>query len=335
MPKIAVPKETIKTNNLVKYNNETISLYRQATKAQSKFIAYLIAQVRMDDAEFGVIKTGFRQACAIAGVELQETEKGVDEFCRNMFKVIVKIKNGDETTYFPFLYKFKERKGILTAQIHPDMKPYLLELKKGESTSYRLDIIRAMKSEHSIRLYEYLKNGFVQTGTRNDYFELEPVEFRSMFLGKKEYRSKNYIRDIETRVIKPAIDEINAYSDLKVLYHRLKRGRSVFYGFTVEKNDTPWWVRAEKEAIKKAPPRTDHVAALRADPRGYIIEQLKKKTSMAKEMFDGLTVEVSDQKIIIQGEDVFLKRLQTLHSDDITFIALPLSVEYQETQGLL
>ena len=336
MPRKKQPSEVMKTDNLVKYDNKIISLYQQATRSQSKFIAYALAKIRMDDAEILSFETTYAEACAVAGIDRIDKIKNIKSFCDSMRKVgVVVDKGADAFDMMTILPTFQYASGRLRISVNPDLKPYLLELKRGESTSYRLEIIRAMKSEYSIKLFEYFKNLYSQPGGKADFYEFEPMQFRERFLDKKEYRSKNYIGDIETRVIKPAIDEINAYSDLKVLYHRLKRGRSVFYGFTVEKNDTPWWVRAEKEAIKKAPPRTDHVAALRADPRGYIIEQLKKKTSMAKEMFDGLTVEVSDQKIIIQGEDVFLKRLQTLHSDDITFIALPLSVEYQETQGLL
>jgi plasmid replication initiation protein len=242
---------------------------------------------------------------------------------------VVVDKGADAFDMMTILPTFQYASGRLRISVNPDLKPYLLELKRGESTSYRLEIIRAMKSEYAIKLFEYFKNVYSQPGSRADFYEFEPVQFRERFLDKKGYRSKNYIGDIESRVIIPAIDEINAYSDLSMTYAKVRRGRGVLFVFTVEKKDTPWWVRAEKTAAKKGLPRSSDVAQLRADPRRYLIEKLKIKTSMAKELFENLIVEISENgTIVIQGESVFLRRLRELHEDDLSIIAKPHPIEY-------
>ena len=336
MPKKNQSPEVMNRDNLVKYDNKIISLYQQATKAQSKFIAYVLAKIRMDDTEILSFETTYVEACAVAGIDRAYTVSEIKAFCDTMRKVgVVVDKGNDAFDMMTILPTFQYTSGRLRISVNPDLKPYLLELKRGESTSYRLDIIRAMRSEYAIKLFEYFKNLYSQPGSKADFYEFEPVQFRERFLDKKEYRDKNYIGNIENRVIKPAIDEINAYSDLSMTYSKVRRGRGVLFVFTVEKNDTPWWVRAEKAAVKKSLRRSSDVAQLRADPRRYLIEQLKKKTSMAAEMFDGLTVEFSDQGIIIiQGENVFLRRLRELHDDDLSTIAKPHLVEYRDIAEL-
>ncbi len=332
MPRKKQPSEVMKTDNLVKYDNKIISLYQQATRAQAKFIAYALAKIRMDDAEILSFETTYAEACAVAGIDRAFSIAEIKAFCDTMRKVgVVVDKGADAFDMMTILPTFQYASGRLRISVNPDLKPYLLELKRGESTSYRLEIIRAMKSEYSIKLFEYFKNLYSQPGGKADFYEFEPMQFRERFLDKKEYRSKNYIAHIEERVIKPAIDEINTYSDLSMTYAKVRRGRGVLFVFTVDKNDTPWWVRAEKSAAKKNLPRSSDVALLRADPRKYLIENLRKKTSMAAELFENLIVEFSENGIIIiQGESVFIRRLRELHQDDLSIIAKPHPIEYRD-----
>ena len=127
-------------------------------------------------------------------------------------------KDGDETPV-----RFIDGKPIIshkTATVKfkwdRDMLPHLQELRR-EYTEYKLWYIITMKSEYTVRLYEYLKSvqNLTHWQTKIDYLKhlLECKKYSRFF-------------DFKKRVLVPAITEINERTDINVTFECFKFGES-------------------------------------------------------------------------------------------------------------
>ena len=112
------------------------------------------------------------------------------------------------------------RSGIVKVKLDEDMVPYLFGL-KNKFTAYGLLNILAMKSQYSIRIYEIMQSYAYQKGVTFDYDELKKI---LMIDGSKAYDRTN---NLKQRILDPAMNEINAYTDLSVNYELIKQGRKV------------------------------------------------------------------------------------------------------------
>jgi plasmid replication initiation protein len=99
-----------------------------------------------------------------------------------------------------------------------DILPFLSQL-NGQFTQYKLLNVSKFTSIYAIRLYELLMQ-WQTTGTR----EIEIEWLKNRFDVPKSY---SRMFDLKKRVIDPAIDQINKYSDLWVAYGQKKRGRKI------------------------------------------------------------------------------------------------------------
>lgn len=114
-----------------------------------------------------------------------------------------------------------KRSGKVTVEFHKDMMPYLLQLADQGVfyTSYNLQYVLPMQSQYSPRLYELLKS--YQKNNREWFFETEEL--------KRLLDCQTYDRwpDFRRRVLEPAVEEINKYTDINIAYDTEKEGRRV------------------------------------------------------------------------------------------------------------
>ncbi len=121
-------------------------------------------------------------------------------------------------------------------EFHREIMPYLINLKKN-FTQHALSDISDLNSKHSIILYRWLSMNYnqyehysVKGGRR-----VEQVEsYRNPSIKVKELREitdtineHQHFPHFETRVLKKAIEEINAHTSFNVTYEKKKAGRSI------------------------------------------------------------------------------------------------------------
>ena len=183
---------------------------------------------------------------------------------------------------------------FIEVQFHPDLKPYLLELKK-KFTKIPLLHILSLRSKYAIRLYELLKR-YEDTGFRTDYLPDLKVK---LGIKKNEYA---IFRDFERRVLKVAVKEINEKTDLEVSYKKKKTGRKITHiEFVIKlKPDKKEFKEEEKiiEKIKRLSeitddkyytPKTQKTSPKTLDNQGFYkdtqkeLEGITKRESFAKE----------------------------------------------------
>ena len=133
-------------------------------------------------------------------------------------------------------------------EFHREIMPYLINLKKN-FTQHALSDIAELNSKYSIILYRWLSMQYnqyehysVKGGRRAEQVEA----YRNPSIIVKELREitdtiNEYTRfqSFENRVLKNAIEEINAHTSFNVSYEKVKKGRSIdSIVFHIEKKRT-------------------------------------------------------------------------------------------------
>jgi plasmid replication initiation protein len=125
-------------------------------------------------------------------------------------------------------YDASDNTADVTIRFSPDVVPYLYDLKK-EFTQVDFEHVSRLDTPFAFRLYSWLvkfrnlarnsrQNGIIET----DPFEIDWMKERTGLVGKyEEYRF--FKRD----VLVPAIERINANTDISVSWQPVKVGRSV------------------------------------------------------------------------------------------------------------
>lgn len=108
----------------------------------------------------------------------------------------------------------------ITLKFADDIKPYISEIQNNFS-GYKLKNIVQLTSSYAIRIYEMLVSWVVQNQL---YKEFEITEFREMLGIGEKYRQ---IGELKARIIAPAVEQINAKTDLSVDVAFKKCGREV------------------------------------------------------------------------------------------------------------
>ncbi|OOF43471.1 RepB family plasmid replication initiator protein [Rodentibacter rarus] len=130
------------------------------------------------------------------------------------------VDNEHELTEVALIHKrsYFKKEGRFYIEFHDELIPYISELHENY-TKYQLVNIGAFSSTHAIRLYE-LCSQYRDTGWRQTSLD----DLKNWLQVSDKYDRYN---NFNQRVLKPAIDEINAKSDLLVNVEPIKRGRSI------------------------------------------------------------------------------------------------------------
>lgn len=113
----------------------------------------------------------------------------------------------------------------------PVLEPYLLNLKETY-TKYRLGYVINFKSEYSFRFYELMKQ-YEAIGERTITVE----EIRDLLMIDNDKYTK--YSHLKAKVIQKAIEEINKFSDIKVILEKEEKEGKKVVGlvFSINKND--------------------------------------------------------------------------------------------------
>lgn len=225
-------KTVRKANDLIQKSRFSLSLQQQ------KIVLYLLSQISPFDEEFKLYEFSISEFCKVCGID--ETSGKNYHSLKTAIKEIrdksiwVSLGDGRETTLAwiekPYI---NNGNGIIQIRLDRDMIPFLLQLKQN-FTQYEIIWTLHFKSKYTIRLYELVKS--------IHYHELEIYkkrytvdELKGLLDGE---RYKEY-RDFKRRVLAPAIDELNQYSDKTVSFEEVKSGRKVVaVEFTISSKDS-------------------------------------------------------------------------------------------------
>lgn len=195
------------------------------TVQQQRCVLYAISRIQPDDTDLKEYSFELKDFYAICGIEDESytrLKQILKELSDKSWWAVIDDKGTESLLRWFTTLRTNKRSGKVTVEFHKDMKPYLLELAKQAReagafyTQYGLKYVLPMRSQFSPRLYEVLKS--YQKNNREWYFDVEELK---RLLDCANYRWPDFRR----RALEPAIEEINAYTDLNVAYDTETGGR--------------------------------------------------------------------------------------------------------------
>lgn len=221
----------VKANDLIQKSRFSLSVQQQ------KIVLYLISQITQFDTDFKLYEFSIVDFCKVCGIDYesgknyQDIKDAIQDIANKSIWVQL---NEDDETLLRWIEKpyINKKSGTIKIRLDEDMKPFLLQLKEN-FTQYELLWTLHFKSKYTIRLYELIKSiHFRELETYTREYKLD--ELRRL-LDAETYTT---YQTFKTRVLIPAVNEINNYSDKNLSYEPLKRGRSVYsIRFTIGTKD--------------------------------------------------------------------------------------------------
>lgn len=200
------------------------------TTTQQKLIAYIVSLIKPEDKELKQIEVKVDSFCELCGIDrnwfYSEFKKLIDDFDNCAFWV----ENDEELYKFRWfdITRYKKGKGTVQISLSKNLEQYLLNLTQ-QFTQYELYNIMALKSKYAIRLFELFKSYAYQ---KKRAFELNNLK---ELLCATNY--ENYAH-LKRRVLEPAINEINEYTELSITYNPIYKGRKVIgIEFIIDKKE--------------------------------------------------------------------------------------------------
>ena len=197
------------------------------TIQEQRCILYVISKIRPEDQVFQEYTLSLREFYALCGVDNQSYSR-LKKAIKGLADKSWWYKNGKKETLLRWFSTvvLDEGSDTVTIKLHEHMMPHLLQLveqaKNNQSfyTKYTLKYILPMRRQYSPRLYELLKS--YQKNNREWYFSLDDLREKLGF---------QYTRwaDINRRVLTPAVEEINKYTDINILATPVKENGVTAY----------------------------------------------------------------------------------------------------------
>lgn len=220
---------------LIKKSNDLIDAKYKFSIWEMRIFISILAQIHKDDQDFMAYRIWYKDV--IKNFELKSAESynylreaGNSLLDKKLFTHYLNEGVKRDVTYNIFgkvdniskegqkITSSFDKQGYMEITVHPDMKPFLLQLQRN-FTAYELkNIVRL--GVYPIRIYELLKQ-YENIGHR----KLSIDEIKYMFELTTEYP---LFANFYQRIIEPAIKEINEFTDIQVDdVERVKEGRKV------------------------------------------------------------------------------------------------------------
>lgn len=209
----------MKKDYLVSKSNKLVSSRYDLSLQEQRVILTLVSLINpKEDTEFFKYDLKISEFCELIGVE-NTNHTYISKITKQLMTRVIEVEDKEELLQVHWISscKYHKQQGYVEIELHKELAPYLLQLKK-QFTSYYLSNVLRMKSKYSIRMYELLKSNQFKKS-----FTLEVEELKKMM----KCESYKLYANFKNRVIEQTLKEINAQTDIFITYNEQKQGRKV------------------------------------------------------------------------------------------------------------
>jgi len=213
--------------NLVVQSNELVESTNTLTLNEIKFFEMCVSQV--DSREILEKDALFTlKLDDITDLFYQEKNKenrfrDIRKVCKLLYERSVVKKYGDSEQHIRLISMiyFDHKNYVVQVRFAPDIIPYISQL-QNHFTRYRLKYSVYFKSKHSHKLYTLALMWIANS--KDGHKEIEIEKLKKVFCPNSNYQTAGFLR----RVIKPAIEEINSFTDLTIEFIPQKHGKEIY-----------------------------------------------------------------------------------------------------------
>ena len=250
-----------KKQEIVVQSNKLIEAHYRLTLQEKRLVLWLIKEIDINDIDFKKYQLKIVEFAEMMGLNSKTQYKEMKLVTKALISRCIDIEDMEAgtTTQMAWLCfaRWETKKGICSLEFHPELKPYLLQL-KGQFTQIGFADFLGLSSVYSVRMFELLSQ-YGSIGKR--YTSVADIR-NWCGIGRDEYQ---LYADLKSRVINRAKTEINAKTDYEVYYKEIKESRKVVgLNWTIKKKSHFEQAQSEKAAILEKELRSTYV----------IIEQL-------------------------------------------------------------
>ena len=224
-------------DNLVVKHNDLVTASYAMTRHEQNLLLSCISQIdsrkRLDEGHVFTLTVEQARDLFYNGNDQYNAYRDLKTASERLFerKIRIQLDNGKELlTRFVQSVIFDPDAGAVNIRFATDIYPYLSELEKN-FTKYRLANIVQLTSVYAVRLYELLICWLGQ-GLHNKEFDID--DFRRLMGVDDKYSQFGQLKD---RVITPALEQINEFTDheIRVSYRKVGRTfRFIRFSFNVK-----------------------------------------------------------------------------------------------------
>jgi plasmid replication initiation protein len=200
----------------------------------------------------------------------------------------VKSKNEWIVRSYHFFNMCGYKDGVFTLQLSEDMNEHFLSFyQNGRFFRAIKEYIMQFKCTYSPKLYLFCQSHLFESDKKLIYMEVDDV--RSLYIDRKKDKKKFYpeFKNLNLRVIKPAIKEINAITDLNVSVETKKEGNYVVgVYFQIES-------KYKKAAAEKSKAFPQQDAPMDIDDEEDEIIEVSILESVIQELFDAKKIPIA------------------------------------------
>ncbi len=265
-------KKLLNAKNFVIKDNALIEARYRLNIQESNVILWLLNQIKPTDEDFKTHKMDIVEFAAMVGLDVNSQYSKLYLVTEGLMRRILKIKiSEEETLQVAWLSsaRYHHKKGYVSLEFSPSLKPYLLQLKEQFTKIDLIDTLN-LKSIYSRRVFELLLQ-YLSIGKR----EMSVGQLREFCgLEAEEYKLYGHLK---SRVIDQAKQEINAKTEYEVHYDEVKNSRKVEnLKWTIKKKSHFEKFQSEKENIIKKEFRSENQMIDRLMGYGFSKNQAKK-----------------------------------------------------------
>lgn len=246
-----------KSNKLIKKANELVESRYKFDIWETRVLAKMITLIHKDDEDFKTYRIYIKELQDdFQLTKNKDAYKRLKDGARRLMRRIVKITymtpEGEKMLETPVIIGVETLvagKSFIDVSFHPNMKPFLLQL-KSQFLMYDIRNILKISSVHSVRIYELLKQ-YEKIGTRTFLIE----ELKDILQVSDKYP---LYANFKQRVIKKAQRDLEKNTDITFTYEESKKGRSVEkIKFFIRKNSSPTSPKTEEVELAPSSPKQD------------------------------------------------------------------------------
>lgn len=253
-------KNERRVSSTVREANELIEASYRFSVWEDRIFLLTLSQIQAEDDDFKIYKIYVKDLAQEYGLTTKSVYENVREAVSSLQRKTISIPfrfdegQGKLTTSFFTSFGELDQSDFshILVELHPKLKPYLLQLKE-RFTQYNISFLVRMQSHYSKRIYKLLKQYHPLSKRRisvqqlKQILQIEPEEYKRYF-------------DFKRRVILKAQKDLAEYTDLKFEFEEERKGRKVqAILFTINTN--------EKNEIKSGPaPKSKKPKKLQAAP---------------------------------------------------------------------